>query len=195
MIPGYDEAVAKEQRLRELAYLGVPWDACGIKVKQITPHLLTMLSASGNPFVCGGVPLGVHVTQFLWLLSPDYSTSAWAMWRFRRKVRKLDLVSLATSIQEFVQVTFMDQPNGRLSVPYACSSAWIEHRMWKDYGWKWEYTKGQPLRRIYGLLRCKAQDAGVVLINSLSDKKRQDYLDSINDPEAVAAFMEKRGQN
>ncbi len=90
-------------------------------------------------------------------------------------------------IDQFLDDTFLDAPDGKPSRPYVCSIAWMEYSMAsKPFGWSREYTLDQPLRVIYQLLRCRAIDSGMKVINRISDTVLQKAINETNTPEAMA---------
>lgn len=72
VIPGYREAVQKEDAERERVFGAVPESICGLCVRPFTfPHLLS-LRAIGSPFIVGAVPSKQDVALFLWRVSFEY---------------------------------------------------------------------------------------------------------------------------
>ncbi|MFA5262355.1 MAG: hypothetical protein WC378_00920 [Opitutaceae bacterium] len=72
----FTEALAKEQRNRAVAWLGVPVPLCGALVQLLTPRHILELSFSGNAFFAGKKPLLADVFDLLWRLSPAYRYAA-----------------------------------------------------------------------------------------------------------------------
>lgn len=191
----YVEAVSRERRLREEAYLGTPHFVCGVPLKQITPLILAVLFRINTPFLSGGDIGDEDVLQFLWACHRDNpmreeKSVAWrksARDKFIAASRELDFDKAERGIDDFMRDTFLDAPDGKPSRPYVCSIAWIEYSMsGKPFAWSREYTMKQPLRVIYQLLRCRALDAGSVLKNPISDPILQTALDELNTPEQMA---------
>jgi len=187
-IPGYAEAVTREQQNREVAYLGVPFVAEGVRLAQMTPRILAALYAHRSPFVCGGsIPDPVEsVVQFLWACSLNYSNSRFARWHFvrsiARRVRRgtFDIFRALDDIDEYVEVTFQDGPRGGpSSIPYVSQIAWIEYTMsGSPWNWTRERIMKTPLRIIYQQMRCKEMAHGEAPINP-SDRIRAEWLDTL----------------
>jgi hypothetical protein len=184
-IPGYGEAVAREQQNREIAYLDVPFDVHGIKLRQMTPRMLAALFAHGSPFVCGSSVTLPDILQFLWGCAADYSTSRFARWRFFRRVGKIiakvGIQPIVDELFDYIDTTFQDGPRGgKKSIPYTSQIAWMEFNMAGE-PWRWsrEQTLSTPLRVIYQQIRCSDMSEGVTPINP-SDYVKQAYIDSLN---------------
>lgn len=196
--PGVAEAEEQERQYREESYLGLPSVCAGVRIRQITPRLLNLLSVIGSPFVNGGHLSIAHALQFLWTLSSDLKEESRASRRYRAKweesyfrfvVRRFDWEYVFESIAEFLDQTFLDAPTGTDSTPYASSSAWIEYRM-ADDPFRWDYetkTADTPLRRIYQLLRCHQITSGdLTVTNKLSGRKYAEWMEmAARNPEMV----------
>lgn len=197
--PGYAEAVAREQQLREEAYLNAPSNICGVRVKQITPRLLGLLNVIQSPWTFGGQVTPGASIQFLWTLANDFTDRSdemrdWFTVNFVRRIteKEWDWEYVFDSIGEFVDDTFMDAPTGGTeSTPYASTTAWLEVRMRKFMGWDSETTLNTPLRRIYQLLRCEQiMDGDRTIVNKYSDAANDAWIkQAMSDPEMIAAIQ------
>jgi hypothetical protein len=199
-VPGYSEALAKEQQLREEAYLGNPSAVAGVRCYQITPRLLNLLVVLNSPCVMGGTITPNDAARFLWTLASDFPKTPkmgrWFANHYPSHLAKMgwDWEFVFDSITEFLEATFLDSPNGARSTPYVCSTAWIEVRMHKFLGWDSDRTLNTPLRRIYQLLRCEAiMDGDRTLVNRLSDKANDDWLHTAASDAALIAEIQKGG--
>lgn len=180
--------------MREAIFLDVPYDICGIKIQNITPFLLARLLAMGTPYIEGGRDYTEQDTlQFLWVLSPDFSTDAAIRDAFIESAIKLisDYARAEAEIEIFLKETFMDGPQGGVSsVPYVSGIAWMIYSMArKPFKWKRKRTLHAPLREIYQLMRCRKMDKGGILFNE-SDKIKATWLDEVN-----ARIKQPEGQN
>jgi len=196
-VPGLAEALAKERRLREDAYLGHPEDVCGVKLNQITPRLLAILFRMETPFLSGGKITPEETIRFLWALSVDFTPDKktrdkWIAAFIRRiAIGEIDWQFVYDSICEFLDATFLDAPQGKDSTPYVCSLAWYEVSMYDLMGWDSERTMEMPLRRIYQLMRCQQiKEGDRTIVNKLSDKANDDWMKSIvGDPDKLAEIQ------
>ena len=116
-IPGYREAVEREQEIRETAFLDLTHFICGVEVVPLTPRKFLFLSLCKSPFVTGDVPTAAEVMQFLWVISPkfkagnDWSTRR-ARDRFIRRHASLPYSQCVNEILQFIDEAFTDKPSG-----------------------------------------------------------------------------------
>jgi hypothetical protein len=186
-IPGYDEAIEREQSARNLIYLGQPEFVCGFKIKNITPRLLARLNAVDTPFLRGSIDATyAHVGQFIWILSVNFTLNKFIRYFRRRAIkRKIHLSDLRLCIHEIdalIRLTFIDCVAGKGSntAPIASGIAWLEYRMsCAPFNWHSERTLDTPLRRLYQLIRCWRAENGETVVNN-SHKLRGDWLDTLN---------------
>lgn len=193
-ISGLSEAYDKERRLREEVYLGQPHYVCGIPLAQITPSIFARLLLIRTPFIGGGDVTPGAIGHFLWACHRDFSLPSKGFlgwWRHRQRdrflasLKRLDFAELEAGIDEFLDATFLDMPQGgvRDSTPYVCGVAWMEYRMALDpFRWDSARTLDTPLRRIYQLIRCHDAAQGQPLFNKFSDAVKDKFLRTINEP-------------
>lgn len=179
VVKGYEAALEKEQFARNVAYLDQPVIVCGEPLRNITPHLLTLLTVMRTPFYCGGKYSHAHVAQFLWACHVDYSPRSW--WNRRRmtlRTSQLDLQKCGQDIAEFLDLTFMDAPkgNGKSDKPIASDTAWLVYRF-RNTPWNQseQVTIHTPFRKLYQELRCWLKDQGEIVVNP-SDLLKSDWL-------------------
>ena len=200
-IPGYDAALAFERKARNVVYLGVGEEVCGLRVQDMTPRHLAILTEADNPFVFGGPIDYPQAAQFIGALQPEKGRN---MESVLRHLFGMDIEEIAKEIFAFVDLTFLDAPTGGSdSAPIASGLAWMEYRMaCEPFRWDCERTLSTPLRRIYQLLRCIDRVNGEVVVNSMSHKCSGDWLATINEglknstitPEMIAE-LNARGRN
>jgi hypothetical protein len=196
-VPGLKEALAKERRLRENAYLGFPEIVCGVKLHQITPRLLAILFRMESPYLDGGSITPTETLRLMWALSIDFTKDR----KYRDKwiakyvkwleKKEYDWEYVHDEVFEYLDATFLDAPQGSDSTPYVCSLAWYEFRMKRMMGWDSERTMETPLRRIYQLMRCEQITEGDrTIVNKLSDKVNDDWLNEVmKDPSKIAEIQ------
>ncbi len=190
-IPGLNEAYDEERRLRELVYLDAPHYICGIPLKQITPRIFARLLFIRTPFLNGGAITPAAIGHFLWACHRDFALPS-GRWfrhrkrnRFLRSLRRMDFAELEEGIDEFLDETFFDAPQGgtRDDTPYVCGIAWMEYRMTcEPFRWPSERTLETPLRRLYQLTRCDDARQGTPLFNRISDGVKDRWLTEQNKP-------------
>lgn len=206
-IPGYDDALREERRIREEIFLGVNPRICGIEIQNITPFLLARLSQMETPFLCGGPVNKSDIIYFLWALSPAFvgEKRKYPRSNFFRKLtfrnplgpyaqRDAFIADVSkhlskqwkeaeASIDEFVRDTFMDANNGGSieSVPYVTGVAWMLYKMsCEPFKWHTDRVMHTPVRFIYQLTRCHRLENGAILYNEKSDGVKARWLDVLN---------------
>lgn len=187
-IPGYDEGIALERKLREEIFLGIPADICGIKVNHVTPFLLARLCRMETAFLGCVQVTDAEIIRFLWALSVDFSTEADKREAFIESCVKqfgsieYGWLKAEEAIDEFLKQTFFDGPKGGAeSVPYVTSIAWLVYTMAKEpFRWTKEQTMHTPLREIYQYTRCLRLDKGGVLYNEFSDTIKAEWTGKLH---------------
>ena len=191
-IPGYDEELDRERRVRTEIFLGEPADICGLKIRQITPLLFSRLLLMRTPFLESDEAMTeAEILRFLWSLSVDFSTEEgkrdeWLKVALIKIIEGGGFDRAEDEIQLFLDETFLDAPHGgRESVPYTTAIAWMVYKMaCVPFGWDKDRTMTTPIREIYQYLRCDALAKGQALINSWSDKLRAAWLQELRDAAA-----------
>lgn len=153
-IPGYLEAVNREQTVRELAFLPVPLPICGVPIRHMNMRHYMLLQGCGNRFVCGGRPGPADVLGFLWFLSPEYSTQAGAREKFAKdyaKAWRSRFSELCGGIVEYLDGVFQDSPasDGTKSKSFTAAAAGMVDTLASQYGWRDEDILEMPIARIF----------------------------------------------
>ena len=86
---GFTEAIIRERALRDAAFLGLTETVCGFELQAMTLRHWLVLSLAGNPLLWGDEPSAGQVAQFLWVLSPGFSTKPRARKRFLKRCGNL----------------------------------------------------------------------------------------------------------
>lgn len=189
-VPGYDDAVAREQYARNVAYLGQPEIVCGEPLRNLTPHLLGILTVARSPFIVGGPFDWRSVAQFLWALHVDFRKPRW--YRFLTRSRKkrlakkcalMDMGEARAEIGRYLELTDMDAPRGgKPERPIASNTAWICYRF-QNEPWKTprDVTKHIPFRILYQELRCWTREHTEETITSPSQVYVQTWQEKVNE--------------
>lgn len=153
-IPGYLEAVNREQTVRELAFLPVQLPICGVPIRHMNIRHYMLLQGCGNRFVCGGRPGPADVLGFLWFLSPEYSTADGAREAFAKKhanAWRKRAADLCAGIAEYAESVFQDSPasEGATGKSFTAAAAGMVDTLASQYGWRDEDILEMPLARIF----------------------------------------------
>lgn len=184
-IPGLTEALEeaskKEAFLRDLPFLDVTLEICGIEVKQFTPRHFILLDVGGSPFLQGGKITAEAVAQFLWVVSVDYcggDKSACA--GFARKIVEVGFDDAVTQIGEYLDEAFFDRPSSSSKSSAAVTSflATLVDLIAGCYGWTREYILEKPFAELYQYVRrIQLRDnPSLALVNRFSDKVRRESV-------------------
>lgn len=160
--PEYREAIAREETLRNAAFLDSPETLCGFRVAPFNLLHLAALQIAGNPFICGGDLQPWHVAQFLWVVrEPVPGRPGWRQRRFIRKCRRLRFVESVGQIAEWVDLAFEDTigrgcgAEAHEARPYV-AAAGIVDRIASEYGWSEQDILKTPLKRLLAYQRAIA---------------------------------------
>lgn len=155
-IPGFKEAVNREQVNRELAFLPAPMPILGVPIRHFNARHHMLLAGCGNRFICGGIPRPEDVAMFLWFLSPDYRTEPGYREPFvEKKIKDLDYREAVLAILKYLDAVFQDWGSGgggnekQFTAPIA---AFIDVLAF-EYGWTDEAILEMPLARVFQFLR------------------------------------------
>lgn len=194
-IPGYEEAIEEERRIRENACLGDTVSICGIKINHVTPFLLARLFRMNTPFMAGGEYSDAETIRFLWAMSVDFCTDPDKREEFilesLKRLSEFGFDLAEDEIDSFLNDTFMDAPQGGGDyAPVVSSPAWLVYKMMcKPLRWTEEKSLHTPIRRIYQYIRCHQLEKGHIIYNP-SDKLKADWSAKIRDE-----WLKSKGQN
>jgi hypothetical protein len=156
-VPGLPEAVAaaraETHRRRELAFLDVPLDICGIPVQQYRPRHLLLLSACGSPVIVGGTVLSEHIVQFLWIVRAESDADRES---FCARVADLDGEQMCDAIEDYLEGARLDRPPSSTRTerePITCYFASLTHEFALAYGWPPAQTLETPFAQLDQLWR------------------------------------------
>jgi hypothetical protein len=161
-IPGLAEEVAKEAKrveyLREIAFLDIPLEMCGIEVEQFKPRHWQRLSIAGNPFVCGGTISAEAILQFFWVISPRFSTDPREAQKFAEETAAIlpESDKCAEEIQRYLDDSFMDRRASAVShstpLPNCGPTSSVIHDM-APHGRPMSEVLGTPFGALFQLIR------------------------------------------
>jgi hypothetical protein len=137
-IPGYADAVKREQRVRREAWVHVRHELAGVPVRSLTLRDMELLEEMRNGFFApwrfdSDEEYLSHCAQLVWWLSdcpkPDRYRSTWRD-LFTAKPRKELIAQLATrpaqlarDVAQFMRDQFMDAPKGQSGIASAATAA------------------------------------------------------------------------
>jgi hypothetical protein len=185
-IPGYTQAVQRENQRRDAAFLNLPAHICGIDIRQMTLRDFIILDGMDCPFLRGKIPLPHELRFFLWFMSEDYRHGSiirrW--WFYRVTLRKIlfNYKEAVERIYEYMDATFQDSGGKGSGIKSYTGypSAWVD--MFEvEYGWPEEKTLSYPLRKLHQRARNMRMrhDPQAILFNP-SDKLISRYLQEKN---------------
>src|SRR4051812_43228765 len=111
-IPHFTEAVDREQKLRDAAFIGLNEWVNGIESKPFTLAHYNLLAALESPFIVSGKqPTPGDVAVFLWIISPHWREQRtfldrWAQRRFYRSLRRINFKTTLLAIDEYIGDAF-----------------------------------------------------------------------------------------
>lgn len=182
-IQGYEQAVEAEQQARNVIYLDQPEIVLGQELRNITPHLLAVLTVIKSPFYLGGAFDHRHVAQFLWSMHVNYSPHDKRGRAYMADVAShFSLDQCREEIGAFIDLTFMDMPTGgKPEKPIASNIAWLIFRFRHD---PWRMKEPEiihtPLRKLYQELRCWMREQDQDVPNK-SDMHKATWIEQINE--------------
>lgn len=194
-IPGFAEAVKREQAVRRQAWAGVRLSICGVKVRDLTLRDLETLEELQNGFFCPwrfdtDLEYLAHCAQLVWYLSdapkPTSESVGWesvkAM-RYRRRLNERlagDPARLARETRDFLHRQFMDAPKGSsesMSAATAAGAAYVIDTLAAGgYSLPLDELLDLPLPKLWQLVRLVQRRVFGHPLTNPSDKLATDYL-------------------
>jgi hypothetical protein len=180
----YREAVYRESAIREVSFLSIDLDICGVEVKQFTPKHFIFLDFLQSPFTTGKDTITIEdVIQFLWIVSKDYvDNSPQKKEEFSKKLLDKDLNKLVEEIDQYITDAFadrppkMDMPKGKeTQIPFFAWVCSYIDLLASEYGWLDDNVMNMPIARIFQYAKAiearKSYMAGTkpCLMNNMSD--------------------------
>jgi len=200
-IPGYAEAVRRESRLRDTAFLDGLEMVCNEEVRPLCLQTLIWLEQARNGFVIpckfdDDAEMLAHAVELLYFSTPGFKPPATPRFRFwrafidgareqvfmRRVLRSNEPQEVVSGVSEWIQDAFMDAPAGggknEVRAPtYASHPAYIVDKF-AAAGLPFTYNEilNMPLRRLWQHWRLAVKRLHDMPISNPSDELAVDYL-------------------
>lgn len=197
-IPGYAEAVHKERKIRDAAFLPVNESIGAFPVVPMTLGQFDALRSIVSPLLSESrIPSPVQIVQFLWFLNPDYKGQA-APSRFLKQCRgfipptppilktkkamitygqKVELAmkeaqKMIAICREYVEESTMDFPasGSKSHKSYYSDVAGLCHIFAKEYGWTDQKTINTPLKRLLQFINAMKEGSDKSSVCNPSDR-------------------------
>ena len=195
----YREAVASEIDDRELAFLGLDEDICGVKCVPLTLRKLSLLKVAKSPFILGGEVETMHIVQFLWIVSKQFSVDATEREAFIGGILELDTEKCIREINEYIDRAFLDIRMGTSkSRPLVSMTATVALEMaGEPFRMNWREVLDTPIAVLFQLMKAHDISEGGKPANARSDKIRGQWLAEVNafnrEQKAKAEKRRKKG--
>ncbi len=200
-IPGYRDAVRREERVRDSAFLNGKELLCGVVVRPLCLRTLILLEQSHNGFFVRYTfdderEKLAHALQAIYMSRPEYTPPDAPRVSFyrsfmdglaeqlfiRRLVKSMPPAEIVFNVAEWINEAFMDAPSGggndAVRTPgHASYPVYIFDRF-AEAGFQFGYDEvmEMPLKRLWQYLRiANRRLAGVTLTNP-SDQIAVDFL-------------------
>lgn len=200
-IPGFREAVKREQRVRRQAWTSAHSLICGVRVRALTLRDLETLEEMGNGFFAPWrfdteLEYLAHCAQLVWWLSsvrkPGPDAGLWRTHRCLVARRRLNArlaaepARLANETRAFLEEQFFDAPKGHSGMPTTPAAAGaaylIDAIAAGGYGLDPETVLDLPLPRLWQLVRMVQRRVFGQPLTNPSDKLATDYLAGLAQP-------------
>ena len=156
IIPGLAEAEAKQDQIRDSAFLALPVTLCGLPCTELTVRRFAILIQARSPFVCGGFPLPEDTAVFLWAVDPAFSyTDTLAKAARIEACKALDYHGAVADIRAFVEEAFMDSPPSDGAAGESLNS-WLANLvdiLAREYGWTQREIFELPMACVFQYMR------------------------------------------
>lgn len=202
-IPGYAEALRREDSVRREAFSHSLDSICGVPVRPLTLRDAITLEEMRNGFFCpftfdADDELIGHCAQLVWWLSdcpkPGFYTKS--IWQWRVAIRRRHLcrylgqfpTELVQGVHRFLKDAFFDAPkpsNGVKSAAVAAGPAYVFDTLAQaGYVLTPDQILDMPLAQLWQVLRLASRRLyGAPAVNE-SDRIATEYLETLNKTEA-----------
>lgn len=200
-VPGLREAIARESRVRDSAFLRGNEVVCGVVVRPLCLETLIWLEQAHNGFFVRYVfddnrERLAHAIQALYYSRPGFTipespvVGFWKSFKdglseqlfIRRLVKGKQRHTIVNEVAEWISDAFMDAPSGGgdnaiRSPTYASYPVYIFDRF-AEAGFSFSYDEimNMPLKRLWQYLRIANRRLGAGSLTNPSDQIAVDYL-------------------
>lgn len=112
-----------ETNARDAAFLNIPTDICGLKIRQMTPRDFLILDGLGNPIISGGAFSESAISDFLHFMAVNRSP-----WHRFRKMFRMNYPKALEELGKYFDSTFQDSPGGTKCAKSIPIASWFAHR-------------------------------------------------------------------
>lgn len=184
-IPGLAKAVARAEAQaearRDFSFTTATVLLAGVECRQLTARHLLILFAARTPFLYGGFREPEHVAQFLWIVSPEFSTDAKTRKAFIERAKKIKYLPAIKAIERYLEEALADFPKASAKKDtgsvLASFVGYLVHLIAKTYGWDDEAILDKPVARLCQYRALILQDIDPAKpVFAASDKVRREFV-------------------
>lgn len=199
-IPGFREAIKRENHVRDTSFLEGRYLLCGVEVEPLSLRRLIWLENAHNGFV---VPWDwdddgetfAHAIQFLYFVRPDYLPpmspresfwqsfrAGWKEQRFINRMARKNRNEVIAELSAFIKDAFMDGPKGggggEVMPPRYVSYPVHIVDLFSEAGMTFSYTEimDMPLARLWQFYRIAAKRINGATLTNPSDEIAVNHL-------------------
>jgi hypothetical protein len=171
----YVIAVEREQASRDSAYIA-DFDVIGdIKVHQLTPKLLSILTLMKSPFIVGGDIEPSSLLTLLWTLKIKHDDDDRVEF-FSRVMSDYNVEDLLSDINSYFEDAFQDigsTESGVSSVPYFSNLTSMVDCLASEYGWSEESIINLSYKKLFQYFKVigKRKDPTKIMFNKSDSVK------------------------
>lgn len=198
-IPGLREAIKREARVRDTAFLDGHEIVCGVEIVPLSLRRLIWLEQAHNGLVVpwkwdSDAELFSHAVSFLYFLRPDYRPpfspketfwqsfrSGWKEQLFLGRFNKTDRKAMIDEINDWIADSFMDAPSGGgnevTPASYASYPVYLID-LFAEAGLTFTYSEimDMPLARLWQFWRIASRRVHQTKLTNASDALAVEHL-------------------
>ena len=192
-IPGLREAIKRESRIRDAAFLDGLMVVCGVEIVPLSLRRLIWLEQAHNGFVVpwkweSADETFAHAVQLLYFLRPGFSAprspvesfcqsfrSGWSEQMFARRMARKERSAIIQEISEYIAECFMDAPTGggsEIMPPSYVSYPVYIIDLFAEAGLTFGYSEimDMPLARLWQMHRIASRRIWQIKLTNPSDE-------------------------
>jgi len=183
VIPGYEDAIKRESKIRAFAFLDLPELIGNVRVKAFTPRHFAFLELRNSPFLSGENITIEDVLFFVWVVSEDfdYNNPEGRKALVDKIIGECDINDLVKDCYTYLEDSFYDNLN-KVSdtvskAPYYSWVTSIVDMIAREYHWSESEILDIPFRRLNQYLKCIVlhNNPNATMFNP-SDKVKSEWL-------------------